>query len=93
MKQKQNLTISEYELPVTVDQEAEGGFVARCEVWQDCYAQGDTLEEALNEISFVASSLIELYQEEDLPIPLKLKRTSKQTVPSMRFTFPLIVSG
>lgn len=92
MAQRKNLTISEYELPIVVQKDT-GGFVARCQTWQDCYAQGDTLEEAINEISYVASSLIELYKEEGLPIPLKLKQTKQHTLPSMRFTFPLIVSG
>jgi hypothetical protein len=41
-------------------------------VWKDCYAQTDTLEEAITEISSVASSLIEPYLEENKPILLKI---------------------
>lgn len=93
MRRKKQLTIHEYELPITVEEDPSGGFVARCDSWADCYAQGDTLEEAINEISYVASSLIELYQEEDLPIPLKLKHTQHPSAANLRFTVPLIVSG
>jgi predicted RNase H-like HicB family nuclease len=75
MKQK-TLTIQEYELPITLQEEA-GAYIATCPLWQDAYAQGDTIEEAISEISSVASSLIELYQEEGMPIPLKLKSATK----------------
>lgn len=94
MKQHKNLTIHEYELPITVEQEKKtGGFIVQCQNWQDCYAQGDTLEEAVNEISYVASSLIELYQEENMPVPLKLKRTKRHTLPTLQFNIPLLVTG
>ena len=69
-----------------------GGFTAHCPVWKDCYAQGETIEEALNEASYVASSLIELYKEEELQIPLKLKKTEKNQGTSLNLNFPLIVS-
>lgn len=66
---KKTLDIQEYELPITIQEEKEGGFTAFCSVWADCYAQGETIEETINEISYVASSLIELFNEEGLKIP------------------------
>lgn len=90
MKNK-SLTISEFELPV-IFKEEDHSFIAKCPNWTDCYAQGDTLEEAINEISYVASSLIELYKEEGLKIPLKLKNTSNKSINNLSFTFPLIIS-
>lgn len=93
MKTKKHLiTIFEYELPIEVKEE-ERGFVARCSRWSDCYAQGDSLEETINEISSVAASLIELYKEEKLKIPLRLKRVQEKSEPLLRFNFPLIVSS
>lgn len=71
MNKNKNLEIQEYELPITITEEKEGGFTAICSAWQDCYAQGQTVEDVINEISYVASSLIELYKEEDKEIPLK----------------------
>ena len=61
MAHKKHLTIAEYELLVTIEKDPAGGFISRCDPWDACYAQGDTLEEAINEISYEASSLIELY--------------------------------
>jgi predicted RNase H-like HicB family nuclease len=91
MKHK-TLTIQEYELPITLHEE-DGGFVATCPIWEDCYAQADTLEEAITEISSVAASLIELYHEENMPIPLKLKSTTEKAPSGFTLNFPLIVSS
>ena len=92
MRKVKTLTISEYELPIVVKKEKMGGFVARCSIWNDCYAQGETIEEVISEISLVATSLIELYQEEERKIPLKLKSTSKKSEDNVAITFPIIVS-
>lgn len=89
---KRTLTIKHYELPVEIEKEKEGGYIARCPIWPECYAQGETIEEALSEISYVASSLIELYQEENLKIPLKLKEKEKLTGNTFNLNLPLIVS-
>ncbi len=89
---KKTLDIQEYELPITIQEEKEGGFTAVCPLWKACYAQGETIEEVINEVSYVASSLIELYKEEDLTIPLKLKKTEKNQGRGFSLNFPLIVS-
>lgn len=91
MKNKKTLSIAEYELPITIHEE-DGAFIAKCNKWKDCYAQGNSLEEAINEIAYVASSLIELYNEEGLKIPLKLKNTSEKPSSNITLTFPLVVS-
>jgi predicted RNase H-like HicB family nuclease len=92
MKNNKTITIQEYDLPVTLHEEEEG-FLATCPIWPDCYAQGDSIEEAINEIASVASSLIELYKEEDMPIPLKLKSTTQKQPHEFTVSFPVIVSS
>ena len=92
MKNIKTLSIHEYELPVVINKE-DNFFIATCPKWTDCYAQGNTLEEAVGEISYVASSLIELYSEEGLKVPLKLKNISQKPVSNIRLTFPLVVSS
>lgn len=72
---KQTMFVKAYELPIEIAQEGEY-FFATCPVWQDCYAQGKTIDEATSEIIAVASSLIELYQEEALRIPLIQERSA-----------------
>ena len=88
MAKPKKLQVFEYELPVKVEKDPSGGFVAKSPVWSDCYAQGDSIDEVTNEISSVAASLIELYNEEGLKIPLKKKVASKKT-----FKIPVYTSA
>ena len=68
--------------------------MASCPIWPDCYAQGETIDEAVLEVMAVAQSLIELYREEDLPIPLE-EVTEKvlETLDSPLLTIPILVSA
>jgi predicted RNase H-like HicB family nuclease len=69
--------LDQYTLPLEITGDA-GGYVAVCPVWKDCFAQGDSIEATLYEAKQVAISLIELYEEEKMQIPLK-KVLSKKT--------------
>ncbi len=87
---KRSEKVAEYELPIKIEPQKPGGYTVTCPVWQDCYAQGDTIEEATLEITAVAQSLIELYKEEGLQIPLKpllSKRLDKSLI------LPVIVAA
>ena len=86
LKQK----IFEYELPIKINSQKEKGYVATCPLWKDCYAQGDTVDEAVLEITAVAQSLVELYKEEGLQIPLKLQ---KEKGNANSFIVPVIVAA
>ena len=59
MKTKKYLALAEYSLPIEIQRE-DDGYVAKCPVWNDCFAQGDTIDEAINEISYVASSFFKI---------------------------------
>lgn len=69
---KQTKTVKAFQLPIEITREGDH-FIAHCPRWKDCYAQGKSIDEATSEIIAVASSLIELYEEEDLRIPLQQK--------------------
>lgn len=81
--------VSEYELPIKITTQKEGGYVVASSVWKDCYAQGDSIDEAILEITAVAQSLIELYKEEGLKIPLKISKEKATD----SFSVPIIVSA
>lgn len=87
---KQTTKVLEYELPIKIIPQKEGGFVVTCSIWSDCYAQGDTVDEAVLEITAVAQSLIEIYKEEGLKIPLKKQEEQKV---GMLFNVPVIVAA
>lgn len=82
--------VFEYELPLKIKPQKEGGYIAICPLWPDCYAQGESIDEVILEITGVAQSLIELYKEEGLRIPLKI--TSKKKLGNQLFV-PIIVSA
>lgn len=83
----QKTKVSQYELPLKVEPQDGGGFVAKCPTWSDCYAQGETVDEAILEITAVAQSLIELYKEKNMKVPLKLQ---KQDIANL-LSIPIIV--
>lgn len=70
---KKTERVLEYELPVKI-QPQDSGYFAFCPRWKDCYAQGDTVEETISEINLVAQTLIEIYQEEGMKVPLAITR-------------------
>lgn len=93
MATTKNITLSEFQLPITIQAEKKGGFTATSHLWRDCYAQGDTIEEVLQEATAVASSLIELYEEEGMNIPLKKKEEKKHSLNDLHLDIPIIVSN
>jgi len=82
--------VSQYELTVKIQSQKGGGYVAASPDWSDCYAQGETIDEAVLEVTAVAQSLIELYREERLKIPLKLASEKRLASP---LSVPIIVSA
>ena len=70
--------MKQYDLPIIIEQDKDGYF-ANCPELQGCYAQGDTYEEALNNIKDAIKLHLEdrLSEKEDLPEP---KSVSLSTV-------------
>ena len=56
--------------PITIHVAHEGGFVAEIEDLPGCYAQGETLEEAYNEIEIARKLWLETTFEDGQDIPL-----------------------
>lgn len=70
IKQIAATTIDKFQLPIEITREGDY-FLANCPIWTDCYAQALSIEEVVAEITSVAKTLIDLYREEELTIPLK----------------------
>lgn len=83
--------VLQYELPLDIKRDVSGGYIATCTMWSDCYAQGDSIDAAVLEVTAVAQSLIELYTEESLQIPLKMQKERSLTMPP--FTIPVFVTA
>lgn len=83
--------VEAYELPVTVEKE-KGVFFAFCPIWKECYVQGESIEDVLNEITAVAQGLIELYREEGISPPLRRKASPAATGKAVKFNMPVYVT-
>ena len=85
--------IQGYQLPIEIKREGDY-FLAACPLWNDCYAQGRSIDEATAEMIAVASTLIELFREERLPVPLPKRRVSGAQGPGIvRFDVPVFPSS
>ena len=60
-------------IPMTIEAHEEGGYLAVCDDIQGCHADGDTIEEATENIAEVAEMIWELCMEENLPLPMLLE--------------------
>jgi predicted RNase H-like HicB family nuclease len=69
----------QYRLPVKIEILEEDGFLAICPILQGCHAEGGTIAEALENLEDVARQLLELREEDGLPIPAELRRYHKLT--------------
>ena len=64
-------------LPVIIERDENGVFVAECPVLKGCYTQGETLEEAMKNIREVIQMHIELMMERGEPLPSGVAEDSK----------------
>ena len=58
-----------YDYTVILEREEEGGYHAFCPVLRGCHTQGDTIEEALENIRDAIELYIESLKAENEPIP------------------------
>jgi len=56
---------------VILEPEEDGGYSVICPAIPGCASQGDTLEEALNNIREAISLCLEVRGEDDVPLPLE----------------------
>jgi len=81
--------VDEYELPLEVKKEGKW-FIAACPKWSDCYAQAETADQVISEAASVAKTLIEVYREKGLKVPLDLKKRADFSK-AFSFRTPIIV--
>ncbi len=60
-----------YKLPLVLDPQPEGGFTVTCPILPELITEGDTVEEALNNVSDALAAVIEAYEDLGRPIPAR----------------------
>ena len=86
---RKNTIVNQYDLPIEIKKEGKW-YLASCPDWGACYAQARSVEEAISEITAVAKTLIEIHNEKNLEIPLRLVKTADNTK-TIKFRSPLLV--
>ena len=67
---------SVYKLPLVLDPQPEGGFTVTCPLLPELITEGDTVQEALNNVSDALVAVIEAYEDLKKPIPAALKHAA-----------------
>ena len=63
--------MEKHSVQVIIEQDEDGRYIASCPSLQGCYSQGDTLEEALNNVKDVVEMCVEELKHENKPFDLK----------------------
>lgn len=58
-----------YNYTVLLEKEADGGYHAFCPILKGCHSQGDTFEEAIENITEAIELCLESLMADDQPIP------------------------
>ena len=65
-----------YKLPLVLDPQPEGGFTVTCPILPELITEGDTIEEALENVSYALAAVIEAYEDLRKPMPAVLQYAS-----------------
>ena len=61
-----------YNVPVTIDKQKDGLWRVEAPSLQGCFVDAERLEQALAEIHEVIAMMIDIYQEDGLPLPTEI---------------------
>ena len=64
--------MTSYRFTVVVEQDEDGVYIASCPALQGCYSQGDTFEEAVNNVKDAIRLHIEARRGVGEPIPIEV---------------------
>lgn len=63
-----------YKIPLVLTPQPEGGYTVTSPILPELVTEGDTLEEALNNIQDALKAVIETYEDLGRPLPTNLKQ-------------------
>lgn len=70
---------SVYKLPLVLDPQPEGGYTVTCPLLPELITEGDTVEEALKNVSDALAAVLEAYEDLGKPIPAVLQQATANT--------------
>lgn len=65
-----------YKLPVVLDPQPEGGYTVTCPLLPELITEGDTVQEALNNVNDALAAILEAYEDLGRPVPPVLRQAA-----------------
>lgn len=63
-----------YKLPLVFEPQPEGGYTVTCPILPELITEGDTIAEALENVSDALLAIVEAYQDLQRPLPAVLRQ-------------------
>jgi antitoxin HicB len=68
-----------YKLPLVLNPAPEGGYTVTCPLLPELVTEGDTVQEALRNVTDALAALVEAYRHLGRPFPAALKQDAENT--------------
>jgi antitoxin HicB len=68
-----------YKLPLVLDPQPEGGYTVTCPVLPELITEGDTVQEALDNVADALAAILEAYEDLGQPVPSVLQQLATDT--------------
>lgn len=65
-----------YKLPLVFEPQPEGGYTVACPILPELITEGDTIAEALNNVSDALRAIVEAYEDLGRPLPPALRQVA-----------------
>jgi predicted RNase H-like HicB family nuclease len=74
MAKKIHQKVTKYNLPIIIEPCEEGGYFAKCPVFQGCFVEAETIPQAIEYMEDAIKLFIESYRELGDPLPEEIYR-------------------
>lgn len=68
-----------FKVPLVLTAQPEGGYTVTSPVLPELVTEGDTLEEAVNNVQDALGAVLELYEDMNKPFPANLRQDAQST--------------
>jgi len=65
-----------YKLPLVLEPQPEGGYTVTCPLLPELITEGDTVQEALNNVADALAAILEAYEDLGRPLPPVLQQVA-----------------
>lgn len=74
-----------FKIPLVLTPQPEGGFTVTSPIFPELVTEGDTIEQALQNVPDAVQAVLEIYQDRSLPVPANVRQNPE--IDPIRFEF------